>query len=81
MHSSVERDLSEIRKISLDEKIYSKGHQYITVLTDSSTGAVLDVEKDRTQASAERLLKRTLNPERLTCISAVCCDMWDAFIT
>ena len=85
MHSSVERglkqrDLSKVSKISLDEKSYGKGHQYITVLTDSSTGAVLDVEKDRTQASAERLLKRTLNLERLTCISAVCCDMWGAFI-
>lgn len=85
MHSAVERglahrDLSDVRQISLDEKSYRKGHQYITVLTDSSTGAVLDVEKDRTQASAERLLHRTLNTEVLTNISTTCCDMWEAFI-
>lgn len=84
MHAAVERglsrrDLSHVRQISLDEKSYSKGHKYITVLTDSTTGVVLDVEKDRTQAAAERLLKRTLDPDRLTCISVVCCDMWDAF--
>ena len=85
MHAAVarglqRRDLSNVRKISLDEKSYGKGHQYITVLTDSTTGAVLDIEKSRTQEAAERLLKRTLNPDRLTCISAVCCDMWEAFI-
>ena len=85
MHAAVtrgmeRRDLSNVRKISLDEKSYGKGHQYITVLTESSTGIVLDVEKSRTQEAAEHLLKRTLNPDRLTCISAVCCDMWEAFI-
>jgi transposase len=85
MHAAVRRgldrrNLSGVRKISLDEKSYRKGHQYITVLTDSTTGTVLDVEKDRTQASAERLLQRTLNPDRLTCIAATCCDMWEAFI-
>ena len=85
MHAAVElgmqrRDLSKVRKISLDEKSYGKGDQYISVLTERSTGIVLDVEKSRTQEAAERLLKRTLNPDRLTCISAVCCDMWEAFI-
>ena len=84
MHASVERglkrrDLSSIRKISLDEKSYGKGHQHITVLTESTTGIVLDVEKDRTQAAAERLLRRTLNPDRLSCITSACCDMWEAF--
>src|SRR5215471_305005 len=53
MHAAVERglkrrDLSHVRKISLDEKSYGKGHQYITVLTDSSNGVVLDIEKGRT---------------------------------
>jgi transposase len=85
MHASVERglqrrDLSHVRKISLDEKSIGKGHHYITVLTDSSSGTVLDVEENRTQDAAERLLKRALNPDRLTCISTVCCDMWEAFM-
>ena len=85
MHGAVgrgleRRDLSDVRTISMDEKSYKKGHRYITVLTDSSTGTVLDVEKDRTEASADRLLRRTLNPDRLTCISTTCCDMWDSFI-
>ena len=74
------RDLSNVRKISLDEKSYGKGHKYITVLTNSDTGTILDVEKERTQAAAERLLKRTLNPEILKGISNTCCDMWDPFI-
>jgi len=85
MHGAVargldRRDLSGVRKISMDEKSYKKGHQFITVLSDSSTGTILDVEKDRTRASAERLLQRALNPDRLTCISETCCDMWEGFI-
>ena len=84
MHSAVERglkrrDLSNVRKISLDEKSYKKGHQYLTVLTNSITGAVLDVEQDRTEASAERLLTRTFTEEQLSNITTTCCDMWDAF--
>jgi transposase len=83
-HSAVERglrnrDLSYVRKISMDEKSYKKGHQYITVLTDSDTGTVLDVEQGRTEASAERLLTRTLSPEQLSNITTTCCDMWEAF--
>ena len=85
MHSAVERglrkrDLSDVRKISMDEKSYKKGHKYITVLTDSSTGTVLDVEQDRTEASAERLLTRTLSVKQLSNITTTCCDMWEAFV-
>lgn len=85
MHAAVarglaRRDLSKLREISLDEKSYGKGHQYITVLTESKTGRVLDVERERTQQAAEQLLTKTLNPNRLTCIQTACCDMWDAFL-
>jgi len=85
MHAAVirglaRRDLSKVRQISLDEKSYSKGHRYITVLTDSKTGAVLDVERDRTEQSAACLLKKTLNPDRLSSITESCCDMWEPFI-
>ena len=85
MHRSVargleKRDLSTVRKISLDEKSYGKGHQYISVLSNSCNGTILDVEKDRTEQAASNLLKKTLNPDRLSCISSTCCDMWDAFI-
>jgi transposase len=85
MHTAVEggltcRDLSTLRQICLDEKIYSKGHQYITVLTDSKTGAVLDVERDRPELSVGGVLKKALDPDVLTCITGTCCDMWEAFM-
>ncbi|MFT3753310.1 MAG: transposase [Paludibacter sp.] len=85
MHRSVlrgleQRDLSSIKQISLDEKSYGKGHQYISVLTDSRTGTVLEVSKDRTEQSADSLITSALNPDRLMCITTTCYDMWDAFI-
>ena len=84
MHSAVERglsvrDLSDVIQISLDEKSYRKGHQYISVLTDSSTGAILDVEQGRTEMATDNLLRRTLSPDRLSCIVNTCCDMWTVY--
>lgn len=74
------RDLSSIKQISLDEKSYGKGHQYISVLTDSYTGTVLDVSRYRTEQSTDNLIKNTLNSDRLMCVTTTFCDMWEAFI-
>jgi transposase len=84
MHKAVERglqkrDLSAVRSISLDEKSYAKGHVYMSVLTNAKTGTVLDVERDRTKASADKLLNKTFDYEQLRGIQTCCCDLWDAF--
>ena len=60
MHCSVlrglfERDLSSVNQVSLDEKSFSKGHRYISVLSDSKTGTVLDIIKERTQEAVHKL--------------------------
>lgn len=87
MNNAVERGLlrrdlkdDPMVYLHIDEKSYKKGHQYISVLTDGLGKRVLDVEKDRTQASCERLLEKTLPEEQLGGIKAVCLDMWEPFM-
>lgn len=85
MHRSVlrgieKRDLSSITELSLDEKSYKKGYKFISVLTNSETGVVLEVSKDRTEQSADDLINKTFNTEQLENIKTTCCDMWDPFI-
>jgi transposase len=85
MHNSVqrglsERDISQIDQISIDEKSYAKGHVYISVLSDSKTGTVLDIVKDRTESAATTLINKVFDTDQLFQIKATCCDMWDAYI-
>ncbi|MBU2444945.1 MAG: transposase [Bacteroidetes bacterium] len=66
--------------INIDEKSYKKGHQYITVISDSKANRVLEVGKDRTLSATEELFKKTFTDKQLAGMKAVCVDMWDAFI-
>lgn len=88
MCSSVERGLQrrqlekeEILIINIDEKSYKKGHQYITVISDSKGSRVLEVGKDRTLKTTEELLEKTFTENQLAQMQAVCVDMWDPFIS
>jgi transposase len=85
---SVERGLQrrqlakeDIPVIHIDEKSYKKGHQYITVISDSKGSRVLEVGKERTLSKTEELLEKTFTNKQLTDMKAVCVDMWDPFIT
>lgn len=73
------RKLDELKYAGIDEKNFGRGHSYVSVLTDVEQGRVLDVVKDRDQASAESLWK-TLPEESRKQIQAVAMDMWDPFM-
>jgi len=84
---SVERGLQrrqlnkdDIPVIHIDEKSYKKGHQYITVISDSKGNRVLEVGKDRTLSATEEILEKTFTNQQLDQMKAVCVDMWDPFI-
>lgn len=88
MCTSVERGLQRrqlskdaIPVINIDEKSYKKGHQYITVISDSKGNRVLEVGKDRTKTATEELLEKTFTNQQLSEMKAVCVDMWDPFIS
>lgn len=73
-------DKEDIPVINIDEKSYKRGHQYITVISDSQGSRVIEVGKDRTQWATEELLENTFIDQQLEQMKAVCVDMWDPFI-
>jgi transposase len=64
--------------LSLDEKSFKKGHQYISVLGDSLGKGVLEVVEGRTLEAATSLLTG-LSPAQREQVASVSMDMWPAF--
>jgi len=75
------RDKTEIiEHVSLDEKSYQHGHQYLTVLGDTKQGRVLEVSETRTEEATTTLLNETLTETQRLWVRSVTMDMWEAFM-
>lgn len=77
------RQLSDasFTQISIDEKSFQKGHKYITVVSDPTTGCVIDVGQDRTKDSCKALLEKAFTEKQRKNITSISMDMWPAFIS
>lgn len=65
--------------LSLDEKSYKVGHQYITVLSSITGKYVLDVAKGRSAEATQSLIKSQLSQEERDMVGLVTMDMWDGY--
>lgn len=66
--------------VSIDEKAYSKGHSYASILIDDQRGAVLDLVKDRTEKSTRELFVKVTGQQVCPTIERVNLDMWHPFM-
>lgn len=86
MHRAVERGMAErsatqtITHLTIDEKSFKHGHNYITVLGDPNGHRIIDVAESRTQDAVEYLLRNGLTREQRQQVAAVSMDMWKAFM-
>jgi transposase len=86
IHQSTQRGLERRDKnviceqLSIDEKSFKKGHNYVTVLSDPGTGHIIDVSEGRTKASCKELINNNLKTEQKEKAEQVSVDMWEAFI-
>ncbi|SDD88719.1 Transposase [Algoriphagus faecimaris] len=87
MHRSVERGMDRrsydqivFDHLSIDEKSFKKGHNYVTVLSHPDSGCVIDVEEDRTKEACKKLLNKSLTEKQLEGVSAITMDMWQAYL-
>jgi transposase len=86
MQRGVARGLSRrnreevVPHLSLDEKSFKKGHQYITVLSDPGRKRVLEVVQERTLEAAQSLLESSLAASQREAVRSVSMDMWPAFL-
>ncbi len=84
MQRAVERGLARrseqsFTRIGVDETSYKRGHKYITVVSDSTTGTVLYAGEGRTKASLKHWYDQQ-SPDQLAKIKSVSMDMWPAYV-
>lgn len=70
---------SPVEFLSLDEKQYRRGQQYITVLSDPAGGRVLDIAEGRGKEQTEELLLKSLDYGQAMGVLAVSMDMWKGY--
>jgi transposase len=87
LHISVARGMNqreikegEITQLSIDEKSFGKGHNYISVLTDPLNKRILDVGEGRDTESATKLIKNNLSVNHLKKVKKVSMDMWQPYM-
>jgi transposase len=74
------RNLDDTRALSLDEKSFSNGQKYISILSDPIKKCVLDIIEGRKTEDATELLVSTLSPLQCEKVDIVSMDMWKAFM-
>jgi transposase len=85
MEKAVKRGLSRredepIKYIGIDEKSFLKGHNYVSVMTDTEGKRVIDVAENR-DTKAVNTLWESLTVTQKSGIKAVSMDFWKAYIT
>lgn len=88
IHLASERGMERRKKVdetlehlSIDEKSFRKGHNYVTILSDPVQGRILDVVEDRTKNACKRLIQGTLSQKQRLNVKTISMDMWKAFLT
>jgi transposase len=87
MHNATQRGLERrdskviYKQLSLDEKSFKKGHNYVTVLSNQEKGIILDVVKDRTKIATKNLLNNTLSDHQISKVETISLDMWKSYNT
>ena len=69
-----DRRLDGVFHIGVDEISYKRGHQYLTVVADHTTGRVLHVAEGRSHAALNSFFK-LLGPQRCAQVQAISMDM------
>lgn len=63
----------------VDEKSLQTGPHYVSVLSDGTRGAVLEVVEQRTHEAATTLLEQGLSALQQCVVKVVTLDMWPPF--
>lgn len=86
IHLSVERGMNRREEdvsfthLSLDEKAFKKGHQYVTVLSSPLSGCVIDLAEGRDKQTTRTLLKQVICDQNRDNVETVSVDMWKAYL-
>ena len=73
------RDLSQVRRIGVDELSRKKGHVYVTGVYDLNTARLLWAGEGRKRETL-RAFFDWLGPQGTAKLEGICCDMWRPYI-
>ncbi len=84
MDRAVQRGLARrkddsVTNLDVDEKSFGRGHDYVSILTDTDRSRVLEVVPERTIAACNVLFE-SLSEGRLRSVQLVSMDKWQAFM-
>jgi transposase len=74
------RQAEPLPRLGVDEKAFTRGHRYFTLVNDLDRGRVLFVGENRTTQSLDEFWS-SLSPEQTASVEAVAMDMWDPYVT
>jgi transposase len=69
-----------VRHLGVDEKSFTRGHRYFTLVNDLDGTRVLFVAEDRSEASLDAFWE-SLSDEQKTGVEAIAMDMWDPYVS
>jgi len=73
------RQAESVPHVGVDEKSFTRGHHYVTLVNDLDRSRVLYVAEGRTEASMDGFWNG-LTDEQINAVEAVAMDMWDPYI-
>jgi transposase len=74
------RKAEPVTRLGVDEKSFTRGHRYFTLVNDLDRGRVLFVAENRTTESLDEFWS-SLSAEQIDAVEAVAMDMWDPYVT
>lgn len=77
---SLRRSTQVYRHLSIDEKAFHKGHDYVSILTDNDTGIVIDVVGGRRKDDVNKLIDNALTPMQQQWVETISMDMWESYM-
>jgi transposase len=73
-------NVTDMETISLDEKAFSEGHNYATILVDSKKDYVVELTEGRAEKDVKALLYAVTSEEKQPQLKRVNIDMWKPYI-
>lgn len=73
------RKAEPVTRLGVDEKSFTRGHRYFTLVNDLAQGRVLFVTENRTVESMDQFWT-SLTKEQIDAVEAIAMDMWDPYV-
>jgi len=73
------RKAEPVQHIGVDEKAFTRGHHYFTLVNDLDRGRVLFVTENREERSLDAFWSE-LSQQQLDAVQAMAMDMWDPYV-